>query len=144
MPADQIPGPTRSRNLMEAHFKSLRAFRKWCRYMPMFVAMHKYEHFTTPEQAKLQLARVWRQNGKIREPGVIDEVVRASYERLYSAQQIDFWGGQLLDLIAPLQQVRLNRFALQHLAPVGFIRHMLFVEHFYQSRLITASHTENG
>ena len=93
LPADQIPGATRSRNLMEAHFKSLRAFRKWCRYMPMFVAMHKYEHFTTPEQAKLQLARIWRQNGKIREPAVIDEVVRASYERLYSAQQIDYWGG---------------------------------------------------
>ena len=108
MPADQIPGPTRSRNLMEAHFKSLRAFRKWCRYMPMFVAMHKYEHFTTPEQAKLQLARVWRQNGKIREPGVIDEVVRASYERLYSAQQIDFWGGQLLDLIAPAARQTIN------------------------------------
>ncbi len=37
LPSDQIPSPTRSRNVVEAHMKSLRLFRKYCRYMPYIV-----------------------------------------------------------------------------------------------------------
>jgi len=60
LPSDQIPSPTRSRTLPEAHFKSLRLFRKWCRYMPFVVNYTGYRAYANPEQAKINLALFWR------------------------------------------------------------------------------------
>ena len=56
LPSDMVPAPTRSRTLPEAHFKSLRLFRKWCRYMPFVVNWNGFRRFASPEQAKLKLA----------------------------------------------------------------------------------------
>ena len=69
---------------MEAHRKSLRLFRKWCRYMPLIISWNGYRKYTTPEQAKLQLADYWRQNSRVRDSENIDWFVRAGYERLYN------------------------------------------------------------
>ena len=60
LPSDQVPAPTRSRTLPEAHFKSLRLFRKWCRYMPFVVNWTGYRRYANPDQAKLNLARHWK------------------------------------------------------------------------------------
>jgi hypothetical protein len=74
----------KSRSLAEAHFKSLRLFRKYCRYMPFVVNYFGYRRYTTPEHSKLHLANYWRQNNKVRDIHNIDMFVRAGYERLYS------------------------------------------------------------
>jgi hypothetical protein len=49
LPSDQVPAPSKlppkltvnitakSRSVVEAHFKSLRLFRKYCRYMPFVI-----------------------------------------------------------------------------------------------------------
>ena len=49
LPADQVPGPTRSRNVVEAHQKSLRLFRRWCRFTPFIVTWAGYRRFASPE-----------------------------------------------------------------------------------------------
>lgn len=92
----------RSRSLPEAHFKSLRLFRKYCRYMPFIVNYFGYRRYTTPEHSKLHLANYWRQNNKVRDIHNIDMFVRAGYERLYSMQNGDVWGSIILDQIAPI------------------------------------------
>ena len=88
LPSDRIPAASKffqlffclffpffiakSRTLPEAHFKSLRLFRKWCRYMPFVVNWTGFRRYASPEHAKLNLARHWRANNKIRNPNVID------------------------------------------------------------------------
>ena len=49
LPSDQVPAPKQSRTLPEAHFKSLRLFRKWCRYMPFVVNWTGYRKFASPD-----------------------------------------------------------------------------------------------
>ncbi len=49
--------------------------------MPFVINYFGYRKFTTPEQAKLQLAQYWRQNSKVRDPQNIDMFVRAGYEK---------------------------------------------------------------
>ncbi|CDW90879.1 UNKNOWN [Stylonychia lemnae] len=102
LPSDQVPTPTRSRTLVQAHMKSLRLFRKWCRYMPMIVTWQNMNKYTTPEKAKLQLAAYYRQHNRVRSIENIDEFVRNGYERLYNIQQLDVIGVQILDHIAPI------------------------------------------
>ena len=101
LPSDKIPSPKRSRNVVEAHFKSLRCFRRWCRYMPFVVHKYGMRAQVTPEQAKLNLAILFRQQNKVRDVEVIDESVTKMYERLYNIQNGDVWGGAVLDFIAP-------------------------------------------
>ena len=72
LPSDMVPASTRSRTLPEAHFKSLRLFRKWCRYMPFVVNWTGYRRYANPDQAKLNLARHWRQQNKVRNISAID------------------------------------------------------------------------
>ena len=84
LPSDMVPAPTRSRTLPEAHFKSLRLFRKWCRYMPFVVNWNGFRRFASPEQAKRNLAEHWRKHNKVRNIGAIDMFTRAGYERLYN------------------------------------------------------------
>ncbi len=49
LPSDKVPSPMRSRNMIEAHFKSLRCFRKWCRYMPFIIGSAGFRKAVTPE-----------------------------------------------------------------------------------------------
>lgn len=72
MPVDEVPSPKGSRNLVEANIKSLRAYRKWCRYMPFLIASLNLSRFTTPEQAKLHVAGIWKQNTRVRSIQQID------------------------------------------------------------------------
>ena len=62
----------KSRSFPEAHFKSVRLFRRYCRYMPFLINFAGIRKYSSPEQAKLQLARYWRQHNKVRDPYVID------------------------------------------------------------------------
>ena len=77
--------------------------------MPFVINYFVYRKFTTPEQAKLQLAQYWRQNSKVRDPQNIDMFVRAGYERLYSMQNGDVWGSLILDQIAPVGRGMVQR-----------------------------------
>ena len=52
LPSDQVPSPTKSRNIVEAQIKSLRLFRKYCRYMPFIVNWYGLRRYTSPEKAK--------------------------------------------------------------------------------------------
>ena len=52
---------------MEAHMKSLRLFRKYCRYMPFLINYLGYRKYTNNETAKLQVASYWRQNNQVRD-----------------------------------------------------------------------------
>ena len=109
LPSDQVPAAARSRSLPEAHFKSLRLFRKYCRYMPFIIGWSGYQKYTNPEMAKLQLANYWRQQNKIRDIHTIDNFVRAGNERLYNIQQGDVWAGIILDQIAPQNRGMVER-----------------------------------
>ena len=102
LPADQVPAPQRSRTLPEAHMKSLRLFRKWCRYMPFLISWTGYRKYANPEAAKLNLAEHWRQHSKARNVSEIDRFTKFGYERLYNIQMGDIWGGFILDSLAPL------------------------------------------
>ena len=53
LPADRVPGPSRSPSLPHAHMKSLRLFRKYCRMMPFIIHHNGYRKYTSVEQAKL-------------------------------------------------------------------------------------------
>ena len=97
MPHDQVPAPTRSRSITEAHMKSMRLYRKYCRYMPFLIGLNGMQRWTTPETAKMQVAAYWRTQNKVRNITNIDNFVRAGYERLYNMQNGDVWGGIILD-----------------------------------------------
>merc|ERR1711971_555246 len=97
LPHDKVPMSCRSKTFPEAHMKSLRLFRKYCRYMPFIINLNGLRKFSSPEQAKLQLARYWRQHNKVRDPWEIDCFVARGNDRLYSVQNGDIWGGVLLD-----------------------------------------------
>ena len=99
--SDRIGSGIQSKNIVEAHFKSLRCFRRWCRFMPFIMFSNGVQKYTTPEQAKMQLAILWRQNGKMRDPDEIDDTVRHMYEKLYNIHQGDVWGDYILEMIAP-------------------------------------------
>jgi hypothetical protein len=73
-----------SRNIVEAHMKSLRLFRKYCRYMPFIIGSGGFRRYTTPEKAKTQVASYWRAHNRNRDPASVDNFVRGGYERLYS------------------------------------------------------------
>ena len=74
----------KSRSFVEAHFKSVRMFRKYCRYMPFIVNFAGFRKYGSPEQAKLQLARFWRQHSKERDPWTIDCFTARCADRLYN------------------------------------------------------------
>ena len=94
----------KSRSFPEAHFKSVRLFRRYCRMMPFVVHLNGTRRYATPDQAKLQLAKYWRSHNKVRDPWTIDIFVARGYERLYNIHNGDIWGGILLDQIAPVRQ----------------------------------------
>ena len=101
LPADMVPSPTRSRTLPEAHMKTLRMYRKWCRYMPFVINWTSYRKYATPEQAKLTLASQFRTLNRVRDIDQLDAFVFFGYHRLYSIQQGDIWNGQILEFFAP-------------------------------------------
>ena len=72
--------------------------------MPYVVHLNGTRKYASPDQAKLQLAKYWRQHNKVRDPWTIDIFVARGYERLYNIHNGDIWGGTLLDQIAPVRQ----------------------------------------
>ena len=71
--------------------------------MPFVMNLGGLRKYSSPEQAKLQLARYWRQHNKVRDSWAIDCFVAKGYERLYNVQNGDIWGGILLDQICPVR-----------------------------------------
>ena len=76
--------------------------------MPFLVYWNGFQRYTTPEQAKLQVAAYWRQHNKVRDADAIDAFVRGGYERLYSIQDGSIWGATILDQLAPVTNARGN------------------------------------
>lgn len=72
--------------------------------MPFLINFAGIRKYSNPEQAKLQLARYWRQHNKVRDPWVIDCFVARGYDRLYNVQNGDIWGPILFDQICPIRQ----------------------------------------
>ena len=133
LPADQVPAPTRSRTLPEAHFKSLRLFRKWCRYMPFIVNWTGYRRYASPEQAKLNLANHWRQHNKVKDLDSIDQFTSFGYERLYNIQMGDVWGGYILDQIAPVARGHIDSGdGYSFLDEEKYEKKSTFLKNFYQ------------
>ena len=60
LPTDEVRAPMPSRNIVEAHQKSLRLFRRWCRFTPFIVTWAGARRFASPEAAKLNMANHWR------------------------------------------------------------------------------------
>ena len=60
--------------------------------MPFVIGSNGFRRYTTPEKAKLQIAEYWRSHNRNRDPGSVDNFVRAGYERLYNISQGDIWG----------------------------------------------------
>ena len=118
---------------MEAHFKSLRLFRKYCRYMPFIMGWNGYRKYTTPENAKLQLAQYWRQYDTVRDHDTIDDFVRAGYERLYNIQQGDVWGTWTLDQISPVAKGKVqNNEGFSYHDEIKYKNKSSFLKGFYQ------------
>ena len=65
--------------------------------MPFLLGINGYRRYTNPEQAKLQLAKYYRQHDKVRNPEQVDAFVQRNNERLYNIQQGDVWGSWILD-----------------------------------------------
>ena len=70
--------------------------------MPFVVNWTGYRRYANPDQAKLNLARHWKQQNKVRNVAAIDAFTSFGYERLYNIQMGDVWGGYVLDSIAPV------------------------------------------
>ena len=133
VPSDQVPAPTRSRTIVEAHMKSLRLFRKYCRYMPLIVNWQGLRRYTSPEKAKLQLATYWRLGNRVRDTENIDNFVRAGYERLYNIQQGDIWGTAILDYIAPVSRDNISESqGFSYRDEVRFQNKSTFLKDFYK------------
>ena len=109
MPHDQVPAPMRSRSVTEAHIKSMRLYRKYCRYMPFLIGLNGMQKHTDPERAKMQIAAYWRTQNKVRSIINIDNFVRSGYERLYNMQNGDVWSGTILDQIAPVRRGNIEK-----------------------------------
>ena len=69
--------------------------------LPYIVHSFGFRSLTSVEDAKLQLAKHWRYNDKVRTPAQIDELVCNMYERLGNIVQQDAWGGAVAYMIAP-------------------------------------------
>ena len=69
--------------------------------MPFIINWNHLGRLTTPDQAKLQIAKVWRQNMRNRNIDSVDKFTTLSAERLYNIQQGDIWVGNIIEWIAP-------------------------------------------
>ena len=76
--------------------------------MPFVVSYTGYRRYASPEGAKLNLANHWRANSKVRDTYSIDMFTRYGYERLYTVQNGDVWGGYILDSIAPVTREHID------------------------------------
>ena len=110
MPTDEVPGPRGSRNLVEAQIKSLRAYRKWCRYMPFVLATLNMNRFTSVEDAKMHVASIWKQNERVRNIEQIDNFTVSQYEKLYAIQENDVWMGGVMDWLCPQKPGTINTY----------------------------------
>ena len=98
---DMNPSGIKSRTLPQAHFKSLRCYRKFCRMMPFIINSYSLRTVVSAENAKLQLGRHWRHNNKVRSPLNIDHQVNYMYEILGNIEQQDVFSHVIIYLIAP-------------------------------------------
>ena len=101
--------------------------------MPFIVSSIGLTTITTPEDAKLQLARHWRHADRVRNPRVADELVTRMYERLINIQQQDVWGGMVAYLVAPhgYKQYCKNH-GYSYLNEVKYGKKSSFMEKFYE------------
>ena len=90
-----------SKRLVDAHFKALRCFRKWCRMTPFIIDYYGFRKYTNPDKAKLQLRAYWLRMNKTRDITAIDHFVSNQYQALYQIQNGDTWGAHVLDFLAP-------------------------------------------
>uniref|UniRef100_A0A7S3JBC4 Uncharacterized protein n=1 Tax=Euplotes harpa TaxID=151035 RepID=A0A7S3JBC4_9SPIT len=103
--------------------------------MPFIVSSMHFQNLTTPEQAKLQLARHWRHANKVRDPTAVDHFTIKMYERLLNIQQQDVWGGYVAHLIAPTgydQYVQNHGFSFLNRAK--YEKKSKFMEEFYEGK----------
>ena len=98
---DQVAAGTRSRTIVQAHFKALRCYRVFWRFIPFIIHKFALRTKVSEEQAKLQLARHWRHANKVRDPVTIDDMVMRTYEKLGNIKQQDVWNNYVMYMICP-------------------------------------------
>ena len=81
-----VYNPTvRSTNLAEAHAKTLKCYRDFCRRTPYLVQSLQVNHMVHPTQAKINLGHYFRRSSHIRSIPTIDHFVTSMYESLHEA-----------------------------------------------------------
>ncbi|CAD8054291.1 unnamed protein product [Paramecium sonneborni] len=75
-----------SKNIIQAHFKALRFYRKVCRLIPFLLRIHDLEVTCNSQQAMLNVANIFRKRAYLRDPDAVDRWVYRGYELLYQAE----------------------------------------------------------
>ena len=102
--------------------------------MPFLLGVTGGRRVTTPEMAKLQVARHWRTMDKCRDPQQVDQFVAAGYERLYNTQNGDIWGSILFDQISNTSHhdgIQANK-GYSYMEDVKFDQKSDFLKDFYK------------
>jgi hypothetical protein len=69
--------------------------------MPFIVFQHGLQNIVSPEGAKAQLARFFRQNNKVRKSHVLDELLNQNNEKLQRILHNDNMQTSILEYISP-------------------------------------------
>ena len=78
------------------------------------------------------MARQWRTHNRVADSEIVDQFVRAGYERLYNIQQGDIWGSHILDSIAPQNKETVSEWqGFSYYDEVKFKNKSSFLKDFY-------------
>lgn len=61
-----------SKNIIQAHLKVLRFYRRVCRLLPFILRVHDLNNVVGPEQAMVNVANIIRKKAYLRDPGMVD------------------------------------------------------------------------
>ena len=131
----RIMSASESRNIVEAHLKSLKAYRRACRLIPWALAYHGMMHMTNHASSKEVLARFWRMNGRIRNPARVDDLVNQAYERMSNLQQPDIWKGEVWDFLAPQSDGGVQSLMGHSFESEKYAKKSKFLKNFYEGKL---------
>ncbi|KAM3147022.1 hypothetical protein pb186bvf_000738 [Paramecium bursaria] len=81
-----LPSVKKSQNITQAHFKTLRFYRKICRMLPFILRIMDFNNVVSQNQAMLNVANIFRQKAYIRDPSLVDWNITKGYEILQQAE----------------------------------------------------------
>ena len=129
---DHIPSTHPSRNMVEAHFKSLRLFRKLCRLTPILLRIHNLYTKVNPVQAKINCARLFREKSHLRDPSIVDHYVVKGYDALSEAEQHYCQNTHLYQFFCPRDTTLLGDRGYSYLDEQKYGNKTTFLKSFYK------------